>query len=658
MAEEKKKRNLIQDTKDAKKKGLSKLQNFGNVIKAKKDLARETALKNVMGSIDSINEKSNNLIEYFLDLIKVGGGNESITRIRKNLVKKLGKYEPEVKEIVFEEMVQFLNCDLNFVIPSANGTNNGNCVVNGGVSTVDANLLKIPVKSIDPFGLLKNSPLSNVGKATYEKQDIVTGSFPFSANKGLYGRLENPSTQEDYMGFSGNRLFTIEFDGVDSYLVRPVGVDNTFSDNNIADFGCGGAENDRKVTDFMRDYYDSVKIFEKHNFLAQIFEVLMGSLSVQIDRSGKEVELDGKFAEIIKRILGMCGDDEDGSDGGEISTSATAHLTDTYEGEEEDFFAFGPQDLLNLEDETSLKVKGLMRFASCDNIETGINVDQLNEDINGILSESNEGIIDMNLNQSIDKAVESMGDDTLSFNLPNIKADFDANILKELPKILINLILTPKVLLPIAIAMKSQGNSFDNNDIMDLVKKFFRLIKKIVRRLFKLMIEILFDEIKRIILQLIAQIMKEIIKEKYLKQFAIIQNLLNLLMLALQLIEDLANCKSILNSLLQLLRLPPPPGGINIPKPLLFATASRPGFSDTRAFQNVLENLQETGFNTADHADGSPNASVVMLYNSIRGVEKERSENSVVKIVTYPQNVKSPQGPGVTESGTGTGLIV
>ena len=79
--------NLIQDTKDAKKKGLSKLQNLSNVIKAKQSLAKETALKNVMGSIDSINEKSNNLIEYFLDLIKVGGGNESITRIRKNLVK-------------------------------------------------------------------------------------------------------------------------------------------------------------------------------------------------------------------------------------------------------------------------------------------------------------------------------------------------------------------------------------------------------------------------------------------------------------------------------------------------------------------------------------------------------------------------------------------
>ena len=47
-----------------------------------------------------------------------------------------------------------------------------------------------------------------------------------------------------------------------------------------------------------------------------------------------------------------------------------------------------------------------------------------------------------------------------------------------------------------------------------------------------------------------------------------------------------------------------------------------------------------------------------MLYNTIKGVEKERTENSVVKIATYPQNVQTSGGPGVTETGTGTGLIV
>jgi len=42
----------------------------------------------------------------------------------------------------------------------------------------------------------------------------------------------------------------------------------------------------------------------------------------------------------------------------------------------------------------------------------------------------------------------------------------------------------------------------------------------------------------------------------------------------------------------------------------------------------------------------------------IKGVEKERTENSVVKIATYSQTVMTPNGPGTTMPGTGTGVVV
>ena len=56
--------------------------------------------------------------------------------------------------------------------------------------------------------------------------------------------------------------------------------------------------------------------------------------------------------------------------------------------------------------------------------------------------------------------------------------------------------------------------------------------------------------------------------------------------------------------------------------------------------------------------DGSPNVNVKMAYSLIKGVEEERSKNAVVKIATYAQNVQTSGGPGVTETGTGTGLII
>ena len=51
-------------------------------------------------------------------------------------------------------------------------------------------------------------------------------------------------------------------------------------------------------------------MFGKTNFMAMLFEILEGVVSVQLNKTPLELELDGKFWEIIKRILGLCGDDD------------------------------------------------------------------------------------------------------------------------------------------------------------------------------------------------------------------------------------------------------------------------------------------------------------------------------------------------------------
>ena len=157
---------------------------------------------------------------------------------------------------------------------------------------------------------------------------------------------------------------------------------------------------------------------------------------------------------------------------------------------------------------------------------------------------------------------------------------------------------------------------------------------------------------------LIEKIMAQILSERNLKTLAIIQSLLNILTMILETVEDFMNCKNVLNTLLGLVTIPPIPTSINIPQPLLFATALRPGFSDTRAFQNVLENFQKAGLNTEDHADGSPNQMVVGMYNMIKGVEQERTENSVVKVAIKPITVITPNGPATSMPGSGTGLVI
>ena len=54
-----------------------------------------------------------------MDLLQNLGGDESVKKVRKKISNEIGgKVSEECKEIIFEELIQFINCNLDFVIPS------------------------------------------------------------------------------------------------------------------------------------------------------------------------------------------------------------------------------------------------------------------------------------------------------------------------------------------------------------------------------------------------------------------------------------------------------------------------------------------------------------------------------------------------------------
>jgi len=168
---------MTEDIGNSKKKGLEGIQNLTNTRDAIESLEQDDKLGSLFSSLDSVSanveEGENNMIQYFMDLLQNLGGDDAVKKLRSKIVKEItGKIAEECKEILFEELIQFINCNLDFVIPSADSS-----------SGTDANAMVIPVKSIDPFKLLKNSPTSRVGKSTYEKNEPILGEFPFATNK-------------------------------------------------------------------------------------------------------------------------------------------------------------------------------------------------------------------------------------------------------------------------------------------------------------------------------------------------------------------------------------------------------------------------------------------------------------------------------------------
>lgn len=597
-------------------------------VKAEASAKKDNALQNLMSSYDSIKDKSDDMIPYLIDLLKIGEGNEAITRVRKKMTAGIDKMGPELKEIIFEEVLNFLNCNLDF--------------------TIDQSVpLYVKVKSVDLFRTLKVDPESSGGKQIYEKNPITTGVYPFSMDREMYHRLSVGTAVQsytanygvDYQGGSGNELFDVEYVGFDG-------------GGNPGDFfkctpNAHPSGNDYKITEFLRDYYDSIEPFQKPNFIAAIFESLTGSLSVQLGKSSEQVNMEGKFGKFLKRLMGICDDTNN-----DIDVSAVGHLQE--DDVDDSFFEFDSQDLREIQEETDLKMKGLIKFTDCTQIEKPVDINAINAGIDSLISESDSAVADIKVDNLIDETLLNLN---INIPLPQLKAEFDTNIFKNLPKIIMGLIIKPKVLLPIGICAKSLQNDFDSINLQEFMKDFKRMLKRILKRIIDLVIKIIIAEVKKAILRIVSIIIQKVVGEKYAKQIAMIQSLINILMQIIQLIDDFANCRNVLDQLFKLLKIPNIPGGFSIPPPLLFATAVRPGFSDTKAFMGVLEKYQEMGLPTGDLPDGSPNPMLMLEYQRIKAVESERSMNSVVKAINYPMTVATPSGPGVAAPGQITGLL-
>ena len=83
--------------------------------------------------------------------------------------------------------------------------------------------------------------------------------------------------------------------------------------------------------------------------------------------------------------------------------------------------------------------------------------------------------------------------------------------------------------------------------------------------------------------------------------------------------------------------------GGEVPLPLLLSSRLLDGYSSTRSFLNVVQNLQELGIPTGPMPDGSPNEFVVAIKAIIDGNSKEVAENSKIAIGVGPLTV-TPAG--------------
>ena len=547
-----------------------------------------------------------------------------------NLVKNqfseaLNQLKSILPQLIVDEMMKQLGCSQEQTYDPKQ--------FNGGIY--------VPVESVDLFGLLKVAPTDTVGKLSYETEKVKIQSKPFSMNKELYQRIQNEGQSysdtygQSYLGLSKQELFDITYVTTDS---------NGNNGNFFKVELMNRANNSNLISQFMTDYFNSIKIVDTKNIYLQLFQILFGAVSIELKTSVGQIEDAEYFQKILTRILGLCFDDRT-----EIDVSGISKVA-PLDGVDETFFQLTDIDIRQIESSISNVKQGVIEYQDCTNVKLPVNTQDIFNNLLGMLEIDDN---DTSKNTAVlNKTINSVKGNTQWPQIDSIGIKIDNEIIKSLPRALYSAIISPKILLPFMVMYKALESAVGVagasvvNEVYNL-KSFMNIFKKmnleIMSKIGAEFVKILRNIFVRDVRKLLQNVTKDLQKSAITKKYAIITQLIELAILITQFVDDYRKCKSVISDILNIIEFALRGTNIQIPPFLLALSSLRSGFNSVRASLEVIQNLQQLGIPTGPMPDGSPNLYMISIQAQINGVESERDKNAKVLGLT-PQQIVLPIG--------------
>jgi hypothetical protein len=548
--------------------------------------------------------------------IRSGDTTTSMTNfVKDSFSEALNEVKSKIPQILADQMLKELGCTQEQTYDNA--------VLNNSSG------IYIPVDSIDLFGLLKEEPKNPTTAFFYESRPIIVQSDPFPMNKELYERTQagNLSYQtqygQSYLGKSKQSLFDFEYVTQD-----PAGNTGNFfkiSLKNRQDSSLTQSQN--LVGQFITDYLKTIQIVDTKTIYIQLFQFLFGHVSIQLNAGANDIRDNGYFSKIVSRILGLCFDSRE-----EIDVSGIAKIA-PLDGIDESFFELTDIDLRQIESEISNIKLGVFEYLECTTIKQPYNSNEVQTTLSQLFFVDDNNVAENT--RILNEAIESIKDKTLGPNF-QLGLAIDEDIIDNFITALYAAVISPKVLLPMMIMVKSLENDQQNiqNSVLNKVynlESFMKTFKtfnvEVISTIGAEFTKILTEIIKRDLRKLLRSIIRNLRKESQKKRLLQTKSLLSLGILVTQIIPNFRKCKSVVDSIVDLIQLSLRGTRYDTPATALFFAKFRAGFSDTRAMLSVIEELQKKGIPTGPMPDGSPNLWILSILAQITGVEAERTEN-------------------------------
>jgi F0F1-type ATP synthase assembly protein I len=457
---------------------ISKKKEVFGKIGAVKTLTEGLPKLKLSSSFASINN-SGDVISFLTDLVKTLVGFEAlVSSVIDTITHSLPRIEKEVKKALKVELKNIVSCGVNPSLPSwMKSTEPG---------------INIQVKKIDFADILRTDPNSVAGQLIYN--DITTplvNSTDF--NTFLYGVI-----QDEGIEYSWKNIITFKFVANGA----PFG----FSNNSLI-IKADQAYDNKTLTDLNNDFIDSLILFNSDNVVNKVMDIIYGTVSSTIGKSFKQLESEAQINTIIDKMVAN-------NDKNPIPDSA---------------FSFTKEETYKQQAEALARKKGSINLKTTNDIPSSVPISQLT-DFTQQFKSAGGNVIQQK--DAIKNGLTNMANAS-ALNVPNpidvvsSKLNFIQQIIVTLIKSIVNIVLSPKVILTFVLNYKivyGPQATFTNG--VDFIKKNKNLMNRIMKVIAEELIKILLAIALKEIAVLVSKAMAKKQKEKVTLKLAQLQSLI------------------------------------------------------------------------------------------------------------------------------------
>ena len=409
---------------------------------------------------------------------QLGGYKDMIETIEIILSKKLNDIEKIIKSAIKISLKETISCSVE---PSI-----GDLLINTGVT--------FELNNIDPISVLNIDPQSENGSYAYYDNNSGVKSKDF--NVFLYSIIRKSLKNKAYTGAIWYKNDVINNESVKKPLfnLSYKEYDEETKKSNIITIKLDESLRGQKLNYFISEYLDSVKLFNNVQIISAIFDDILGTKILSINKSVDQLLVEDQIKQIVDNIINNLEDDTYEIDDGyyEFSNDTYNEMLETANKKKQGVFNYNN---LNLEiDQETL-------FNSLD----GLKVDDLSiTEQTKVLTDTINNITDELIsNSSISNEFE------ISF-----KMDIITKIINKLMNTITMSILSPKIIFLFELTSVIFGLEKPSN-VIDFIKKNVKIFKLIILAIRDTIINALINKIKQMIAPMISKMILELTKERF-----------------------------------------------------------------------------------------------------------------------------------------------